>query len=353
MQRGVNEAFSEAREGNSLDDSVRLGIGEAAREAADTTDQSQLNDSQVMPLNGGLNAQGRLNNQRGLNDGGLNDGGLNAEGALNAEGSLGAAPNASGQPRADFIPNGQPSRITPFGTGNIFQDTRGRNYFLDSQGRRVFTQQGIGAQVQSGASGQDPVVGNLGTSLSSNPPGPRLGVFVEPAQQGVRVMEVQANSVAQEAGIQRDDVIVSVNGQPTLNRHALIQSLGASPDGRLQLVIQRNGTSQELSATMQGSRDNYQVAKPAMDSGNQGDLSQELEALRNQIAQMNQQMEALRQEVSDLRSVNGTNVGEANETELLNNTAPTPTESTPADPASIEDASDLFGNESTSVEGNE
>jgi hypothetical protein len=355
FQRGVNEAFSESREGNSLDDSIRAGVGEAGRTAADATSQdggqslqtgnSASNLGSLIP--GGTDstdANRLLESQQRDGDQQLNGSDqLNASRTLNTGNRRGGQSNARGQAGIadDSITNGMPSRVTPFGTGNVYQDSSGRNYVLDSQGRRVFTNQGTQGSVESGITGQDAIVGNLGTSMMRGSQGPRLGVFVEPAQQGVRIMEVQQNSMAQQTGLQRNDVILSVNGQPTPTRHALIQSLASSADGRMLLVIQRNGERQQLTAIAQASDSRYQMARPELGEPSQNATSDEVNNLRNQVSEMKQQLDSLRQQVEQLQAASENATVTANETELLNNTSPSP-----AEPAPKEEDVDLFGDDS-------
>ena len=43
---------------------------------------------------------------------------------------------------------------------------------------------------------------------------PRLGVYLEPAQDGVRIRQVEKGSIAEASGVREADVVVEIAGRP-------------------------------------------------------------------------------------------------------------------------------------------
>lgn len=79
------------------------------------------------------------------------------------------------------------------------------------------------------------------------PPPPRLGVHLEAVKEGVKLVEVQAGSLAEHSGLRSGDVIVAAAGKPltrTLPLVALVRS--ALPGTWLPLRVVREGTELEL-----------------------------------------------------------------------------------------------------------
>ena len=73
------------------------------------------------------------------------------------------------------------------------------------------------------------------------PPGPRLGVLIEDAAEGVRVMEVVADSVAEASGLQVGDVILAAAGFETADTSALIEIIQRQAVGTwLPLSVMRD-----------------------------------------------------------------------------------------------------------------
>ena len=85
------------------------------------------------------------------------------------------------------------------------------------------------------------VRGYLGLKLAPNPPTGALA--------GLTVDNVYVNSPAQQAGIRRGDLIVSINGQPSVSSTSVIRQLAkSSPGDVLNLEILRNGVPLALTA---------------------------------------------------------------------------------------------------------
>ncbi|MGV3484658.1 MAG: PDZ domain-containing protein, partial [Planctomycetaceae bacterium] len=282
-------------EGGTLGDSLRSGLGEAARSAVESPDQTAQRD------------QLRLQQQQW-----------------------------DAQQRA---------QIGAQAGGTIYQDDRGQRYTLDAQGGRVYMQQPGSNQFQGQSQPQAVVQGNAAGQWQPNRQGPTLGVAIEGAEQGVRVLDVRPGSAAEKAGIQRGDVITAVNGQNISSPQALVQSIG-SANGQIDLAIVRNGQPTQMTAMLTASQDMQRVAKPAIEGESQGaGLSEDFAQLQSQMAELQQELQSLRQEVMDLKTSKGT------QTETLNNTPPTALDEEPADPFSEspapaeEDVDDLFKND--------
>jgi serine protease Do len=83
----------------------------------------------------------------------------------------------------------------------------------------------------------------------------RLGMK---AGQGVVVSDVTDKAPAAKAGLQPDDVITSVNGQPVSDNHGLIRIVGSLPIGKaVEVSILRDGKPQKLSLTLEQAPKNY------------------------------------------------------------------------------------------------
>ncbi len=78
---------------------------------------------------------------------------------------------------------------------------------------------------------------------------PRLGVFLEPAEGGVLVRRVLEDSVAEDAGIQPQDLIVGAAGRPIESAGELKAVVGKQPLGTtLPVTVLRSGRRMELDA---------------------------------------------------------------------------------------------------------
>jgi len=81
------------------------------------------------------------------------------------------------------------------------------------------------------------------------PPRPRLGVLIESAANGVRVMEVVANSVADKSGLQAGDIILRAAGFDTATTMALIEVIQRQAPGTwLPLAVMRDKRELEVIA---------------------------------------------------------------------------------------------------------
>jgi membrane-associated protease RseP (regulator of RpoE activity) len=157
--------------------------------------------------------------------------------------------------------------------------------------------------------------------------GPMLGVSVQPAESGVLVTDVRAGTAAEQAGVQRNDVIVGVNGQSIQSRQALIQAVRASAGSEMIVDVIRDGQVQQLTAMIAQDDATYRMARPAFnDDQNSGEMSGSYAELREQVMKLRQDLAALRQEVNALN-------GSGNDRSLLNNTESTPLDTAPVDSA--------------------
>jgi len=80
-------------------------------------------------------------------------------------------------------------------------------------------------------------------------PRPRLGVLIENAALGVRVMEVVADSVADQSGLQAGDIILRAAGFDTATTSALIEVIQRQAPGTwLPLAVMRDKREREIIA---------------------------------------------------------------------------------------------------------
>jgi len=86
-------------------------------------------------------------------------------------------------------------------------------------------------------------------SAEAAAPRPRLGVMIENADRGVRVMQVVANSVAEGSGLREGDIIRRAAGFETSTSTALIEVIQRQAPGTwLPLQVERDGRELEIVA---------------------------------------------------------------------------------------------------------
>jgi uncharacterized iron-regulated protein len=82
---------------------------------------------------------------------------------------------------------------------------------------------------------------------------PALGVSLadKPGAPGPTVTAVSAGQPAAAAGVQKDDVLVALDGQPTADKEAALMHLGSKPwDARVTVEVLRGGQRQTLTAVL-------------------------------------------------------------------------------------------------------
>ncbi len=78
---------------------------------------------------------------------------------------------------------------------------------------------------------------------------PRLGIYLEPAANGVKVQKVVTGSIAEQLGVQAGDVIVNMAGAPVSRVEHVIERVRATAFGTwLPFAIERQGRQLELVA---------------------------------------------------------------------------------------------------------
>lgn len=91
-----------------------------------------------------------------------------------------------------------------------------------------------------------------------------------PVQQGALVEEVQADSPAQEAGLQVGDIITAVNDEPVDEEHTLADRLYAhEPDDTVTLTVLREGETLSLDVTLGERPGGYEIFTPGQGDGPQ------------------------------------------------------------------------------------
>lgn len=94
------------------------------------------------------------------------------------------------------------------------------------------------------------VSGSLGGwRLSDDTPNPLREFGITPKRPDVPAVlgQVTADGRAKAAGLQPDDRIVAVNGQPVQDWFALVEHIRNAPEQTLELTVERNGETRELS----------------------------------------------------------------------------------------------------------
>jgi hypothetical protein len=132
-----------------------------------------------------------------------------------------------------------------------------------------------------------------------------LGVYlIEGSGRGVVIDSVVRTSAAQEAGLQRGDVILQIEGQGVEAPQEVTRIIRATPAGRtIALRIWRDGQEQDVDATLMQAgerrRVNFRGSEMAEMSGN---LESRTRQLESQLATVLRELEQLRQEVMQLRA---------------------------------------------------
>ena len=159
-------------------------------------------------------------------------------------------------------------------------------------------------------------------------PRPRLGVevaelnddlagyFKTKAREGVLVLQVEEESVAEDAGVKAGDVIVKVGDEEVSSADELLESLADYDEGdKFAIEVVRKGRKKTLSATMdepqsafQWSGDprvwnyhyqmprvyKYQMRGPRVDSDVGEDVRQQLKELKKELKEMKKELQELK-----------------------------------------------------------
>jgi len=89
------------------------------------------------------------------------------------------------------------------------------------------------------------------TPATPPPAGPVLGVSLQPASGGLRVLGVTPNSAAAAAGLHVDDLVLSANGRATPSVEALQEVLrSAGPGSTVAIVVKRGDLEVTLNAVL-------------------------------------------------------------------------------------------------------
>lgn len=86
----------------------------------------------------------------------------------------------------------------------------------------------------------------------SGPNKPRLGIEIEdlPVGEGVKVIDVEDESVAETAGLKEEDIITTINGTKVADVDAMKEQLrGAKPGDKLVVVYTRKGEQKSTTIT--------------------------------------------------------------------------------------------------------
>jgi serine protease Do len=94
--------------------------------------------------------------------------------------------------------------------------------------------------------------------------------FGQKEARGVVVGDVTANSPAQQAGLQRGDILLDVNGKPVANSNALRNSISMmQPGTNVKLTVLRDGNERDFSLKLAEMPTETAAAKPDSDDATQ------------------------------------------------------------------------------------
>ena len=78
-----------------------------------------------------------------------------------------------------------------------------------------------------------------------------LGVSLDDGEGGAKITEVMRRSAAQKAGLKKDDIVLSVNGQKTRNRESMVREIRKhKPGDKVKLSVKRGDEELDLTATL-------------------------------------------------------------------------------------------------------
>ena len=133
-------------------------------------------------------------------------------------------------------------------------------YFLGRNSVRSFSpfnqplsqnQQPFGPNTQPLNPNNQPFNQNPGNQPFNQNPGPRGGGFGQGAVTGARVIDVQAGSPSERAGLKVDDVITAVAGTKIDANHALADLIKVSkPGDKVDLTVTRGDQTMTITVTL-------------------------------------------------------------------------------------------------------
>ena len=85
-----------------------------------------------------------------------------------------------------------------------------------------------------------------------------LGIFLEPSDEGTRILGVNPKGSGARAGLRRGDIIVRVNGRDVADVDACIHAIGSYlPGDRVQLTVRRGEKEVEIEAELDSIYDSF------------------------------------------------------------------------------------------------
>ncbi len=80
---------------------------------------------------------------------------------------------------------------------------------------------------------------------------PYLGIFTQPADGGVKIVNIVQNSAAAKAGLQKEDIITKVNGRAVTSHEQLTSIIAAlKPKDKVDITYKRNGKENSTTAVL-------------------------------------------------------------------------------------------------------
>ena len=151
-----------------------------------------------------------------------------------------------------------------------------------------------------------PYLGAVVTSLNKD----LAAYFDMKEDQGLLVLEVLSETIADKAGLKAGDVITKINGDKVASREDLRDALADLDSGQeFKISIVRHGKTQRLDAQLEsdwrgalphlGTPFRYWPGVPPiwLDESFKDDLRQELDKLRDELKDLRQELKGLRQDI--------------------------------------------------------
>lgn len=106
-----------------------------------------------------------------------------------------------------------------------------------------------GRDCRSLVAGIADAVFGVASPVSPAPPRPRLGIIIEQAAEGVRILQVQKGSLAEASGLLKDDVFAEIAGLPVKQTGDVTEAVQRQAPGTwLPLKVRRGGEIVEIIA---------------------------------------------------------------------------------------------------------
>lgn len=153
--------------------------------------------------------------------------------------------------QATFARPGRPLVVGIMGSGHVVH-----GYGVPHQLRdlgvtdvAVLLPWGRGRECRELVAGVADAVFGVAAPVAKRPPRGRLGIRIEPAQGGARIVQVEKGSVAETAGLRDGDVVAEIAGLPVKRPGDVVEAVQrVAPGTWLPLKVKRKGEAVEIVA---------------------------------------------------------------------------------------------------------